>query len=104
MAFDRFDRGTSLQASVQGLDSFARVAHFSRGFYALRQDGSRVLLSDLRMGTEPHYNFTFVIAQRHGSLQPLQPPQQVGSRGDVGRTLRWMWLRARGERLPPPRS
>jgi inner membrane protein len=103
MAFDRFPRGQALAAELQGLDGLRRIATFSKGFYKLQQEGDRVLLTDLRMGQEPDYVFTFVVARRESPLVPLAVPEQVGSRPDLARGLPWLWRRALGEPLPPPR-
>lgn len=103
MRFDRFPRGTALAAELPGHDGLRRIAAFSKGFYKLQQDGERVLLSDLRMGQEPAYIFTFVIARRASAPVPLAVPEQVGARPDLGRALPWLWRRLLGEDLPPPR-
>ena len=103
MHFDRFARGDALAAELQGLDGLRRIAAFSKGFYKLQQEGDRVLLTDLRMGQEPDYVFTFVVARRHSPPVPLAVPEQVGSRPDLARGLPWLWRRALGEPLPPPR-
>jgi len=103
IGFDRFPRGGALMAEVQAIDGVQRLRDFSKGFYALRQDGSRVVISDLRMGQEPTYIFAFVVAERHSAALPLPAPVQVGSRPDIGRALDWLWRRALGQPLPPPR-
>lgn len=103
MRFDRFPRGAALAAELPGHDGLRRIAAFSKGFYKLQQDGDRVLLSDLRMGQEPAYIFTFVIARRASAPVPLAVPEQVGERPDLGRALPWLWRRLLGEDLPPPR-
>lgn len=103
LAFDRFDRGTALAAELQGVDAVQRIAAFSKGFYKLRQDGDRLLISDLRMGQEPAYLFTFDVARRHSPAVALATPVQVGLRPDLARGLRWLWRRMWGEPLPPPR-
>jgi len=38
-----------------------------------------LIVSDLRMGLEPHYNFNFVIARQgdHGHWEPLAPARQL---------------------------
>jgi inner membrane protein len=101
--FDRFERGAALESELQGLDGLARIAAFSKGFYKLQLDGARVLLSDLRMGQEPNYVFTFAVAERRSPPVPLATPVQVGTRPDLQRGLPWLWRRALGEPLPPPR-
>ncbi len=103
LAFDRFDRGSALAAELQGVDAVQRIAAFSKGFYKLRQDGDRLLVSDLRMGQEPAYLFTFDVARRHSPAVALATPVQVGLRPDLARGLPWLWRRMWGEPLPPPR-
>ena len=103
VAFDRFDRGTALAAELRAVDGVQRIAAFSNGFYKLRQEGPKVLISDLRMGQEPSYVFTFVVAERHSTAVPLDMPVQVGGRIDLERGLPWLWRRMWGEPLPPPR-
>lgn len=107
--FDRFDRGQALAQSVQQLDGVRRIMAFSHGFYSLREQDGRVLISDLRMGQEPNYVFSFAVAQAADPAQagaqpqPLATSEQVGGRPDVQRSLRWLWRRVQGEVLSPPR-
>jgi len=103
IAFDRFQRGNAVAAELQGVDGVRRIAAFSKGFFKLRQDGARVLISDLRMGQEPSYIFTFVVSERRSEPVPLATPEQIGARPDIERVLPWLWRRALGEALPPPR-
>jgi inner membrane protein len=62
-----------------------------------------VLVTDLRMGQEPGYVFSFAVAERRSPPVPLTPPVQVGARLDFERGLPWLWQRMLGEPLPPPR-
>ena len=105
IAFDRFDRGAGLEAELrrQSVPALDRLAAFSKGFYALRQDGTRVLLTDLRMGQEPAYIFSFVIAERASPLRPLAVPVQAGVRPDVARLAPWLVRRIGGDTTAPPR-
>ena len=103
VAFDAFARGNALADELRADAGVQRIRNFSRGFYALRQDGARVLISDLRMGQEPNYVFTFAVAERRSATLPLATPLQVGSTPDIGRGLPWLWRRMWGEPLAPPR-
>ena len=103
MRFDRFDRGTALTEGVAGIDGVQRIAAFSKGFYKLQDDGGRIVISDLRMGQEPAYIFSFAVAQRQSPPVPLDKPESVGRRPDIGRALPWLWRRMWGEPMPPPR-
>ena len=106
IAFDAFDRGVPASADVTALDGVRRIAAFTKGVYKLQDDGTTVTVTDLRMGQEPTYSFGFVVAGRRDAaapLVPLTPSQHVGMRPDLGRALSWLWRRALGEDLPPPR-
>lgn len=103
ISFDRFERGTALAAELQAIDGVQRITAFSKGFYKLQQDGARVLITDLRMGQEPAYTFSFVVAERRSTPVPLAMPEQVGMRPDLARFFPWLWRRLQGEALPPPR-
>lgn len=103
MAFDPFDRGIALQSELMGLDGVRRIADFSHGFYKLHAEGEWLRITDLRMGQEPAYIFSFIVAERHSPPAELRPSVQKGGRPDIGRVLPWLWRRAAGEQLPPPR-
>lgn len=76
LAFSKHARGMQWYAPLRTHDPVARLAAFSHGFFALqlREDG-RITIRDLRMGQEPAYFFTFVVAQRgpDGVLAPQAP-------------------------------
>ena len=70
----------------------------------MSQQGAQELISDLRMGQEPAYTFAFAVAQRRADgLVPVAVPTMVGRRPDISRAMAWLWRRARGEPVAPPR-
>lgn len=103
MHFQRFDQGLALGAELGDNPHLQRLRDFSHGFYKLQERDGHVLLSDLRMGAEPHYSFTFEIAERSSPLQALAVPLSVGGRAPLGAVWAWYWRRLAGEPLPPPR-
>lgn len=103
ITFDRFERGTALGPALHPIDGVQRIAAFSKGFYKLHADGGRLFVTDLRMGQEPHYIFTFAVAEQGATPRPLAPAEQLGARPDLRRGLPWLWRRLWGEPLPPPR-
>ncbi|MBL8348437.1 MAG: metal-dependent hydrolase [Rubrivivax sp.] len=103
MQIDRFDRGSAIAAELQGIEGVRRIQAFSHGFWTAWEHEGRVGIADLRMGQEPYYTFRFAVAERRSPLVPLPVPEQVGSRPDLPRALAWLWRRALGEPLPPPR-
>jgi inner membrane protein len=55
-----------------------RVLWFNHHFAKAQVRDDRLVLSDLRMGSEPDYSFRFAVATREGGQwQPLQPPLQL---------------------------
>ena len=104
MRFDRFERGALLEAAVAGMDGAQRIRRFSHGFYKLQEDArGRLVITDLRMGQEPHYSFAFAVARRGSPFVPLAQAQSVGGRGPLAPALAWLGQRMRGEQLAPPR-
>ncbi|MGN6828258.1 metal-dependent hydrolase [Paucibacter sp. M5-1] len=101
--FDSFDRGEALYEALKTHPPVATLAAFSDGFFKLERKADQVLITDLRMGQEPHYIFSFAVAEQHSPLRPLDRPQQLGSRGDLRAGLAWLWGRLRGEDIAPPR-
>lgn len=86
------------------LGAVASVAVMGRrsAVFALREEAGRVLISDLRMGQESHYAFTFAAADKRSAAVPLAAPELVGSRGEVACLLSWLGPRMAGSPLPPP--
>jgi inner membrane protein len=104
MRFDRFERGAALREALAGHPPVERVARFSHGFWAMAAHDGRIAITDLRMGQEPAYVFSFVVARQQGGLPvPLDDTTRIGRRPDLGRGLDWLWRRALGAEVEPPR-
>ena len=103
VTFDAFPNGASLAPTTRGNAGAERIAAFSRGFYKLSEQQGRLLITDLRMGQEPFYTFSFEVAQRQGDGFRAVTPIAAGRRPDIGPALHWLGRRVRGETLPPPR-
>ncbi len=104
--FDRFASGRGLEQPLRaaGSDAVQRLATFSHGFYRVHAEGRDAFVTDLRMGQEPAYVFSFRIARQddQGRWLPV-PPANQGFRGDARAGLAWLWQRMWGRELPPPR-
>ncbi|GAB2906506.1 metal-dependent hydrolase [Rheinheimera gaetbuli] len=87
----------ALALRYQHLKSVQQLAAFSRGFYSLRQQNDRLLLTDLRMGQEGSYAFEFIIDGQSG-----MPLAQLPMRHNSDIALPWLWRRALGQPLPSP--
>lgn len=103
VSFDRFDRHPELREALADNWGVQRMAWFSKGFFKLEAMEGRVRVTDLRMGQEPYYSFNFVVAERtENGFRPITPELEM-ERPDIAASLRWLWSRAWGEPLPPPR-
>lgn len=100
MHFRGFSSNTQALGEVAGFDSVRRLTWFNRGFMRARLVDDDLMLSDLRMGLEPDYNFNFVVAHReNGKWQPIVPRQVQAAyrapvaRDQIGAVLAQMWQR-----------
>ncbi len=105
MRLDAFPNGRALYDSASELPAVEQMARFTHGFFRLAEVDGRLALTDLRMGQEPWYSFSFVVARRgNPGLHPVSPVNVGGRSGlDVAASLRWLRLRALGADLAPPR-
>ena len=98
--FTAHDRGGELLSQHAQHPQVARMARFSDGFFKLSQQGDHLVLSDLRMGQQPHFVFSFDLGP--AMARPWPPAINQGLRGDVGEGLRWLGRRIRGQDLQAP--
>ncbi|AKJ31419.1 metal-dependent hydrolase [Caldimonas brevitalea] len=98
--FEPYPRGNELYAPVRDNWHVARLAWFSKGFFKLTEQGGELRISDLRMGMEPYYTFTFTVAERRGGAWVAVPPRLIQQRPDLKRGLAWLWRRALGDPAP----
>jgi inner membrane protein len=104
--FDSFDRGTGLHEAVRELPAVQAMTRFTHGFWRIAERDGRITVTDLRMGQEPFYSFSFLVAERSSNpgVRALAPVSVGGRRGsDVGATLAWLGRRALGADELPPR-
>lgn len=102
--FDRFTSDRRLFDALRGNYGLERMAWFSHGFFRMSLRDGLVTIADLRMGQEPGYTFEFAVAR--GTPNPGFREiayATVGSRGDTGALLAWLWPRIAGSGQPPPR-
>lgn len=76
MEFKGFGSNTQALVEARDIPAVRELAWFNHGFMRARLDDDELVLSDLRMGLEPDYNFSFVVATREGghwrSIRPRQ--------------------------------
>jgi inner membrane protein len=101
-------RAPELLEPLQGTWPAERLRWFTKGWYAVQRvhaaesGGAQLVFRDLRMGQEPHYVFSFVLADVvDGRVVPRAPELQLPLAAG-GRNLGWVWRRLTDPTLPPP--
>jgi inner membrane protein len=102
MRFVAHDRGAALAAQNADHPQLQRLARFTDGFYKVADANGRLVITDLRMGQEPAYVFSFDIGPPLQAGQSHPVAQQQSRRMDVGAGLTWLGQRMLGHDVPPP--
>lgn len=81
-------------AGAAGIPAVARLAWFNHGFMRASEVDGGLVLSDLRMGSEPAYSFNFLVAEREGAQwRAIAPVQQSFAWEDARGQLPRVWAR-----------
>ncbi|MDR6839854.1 metal-dependent hydrolase [Pseudoxanthomonas sacheonensis] len=100
MDFKGYKSNVQALAEAKDIEAVQELAWFNHGFMRAQVVGNELVLSDLRMGLEPDYNFSFVVAVREGDEWRAIPPRQVQdayrapvARGGLRKALFELWSR-----------
>ncbi|MEO8367422.1 MAG: metal-dependent hydrolase [Pseudoxanthomonas sp.] len=100
MKFQGYSSNVQALAEARDIPAVRELAWFNHGFMHARIVDDELVLSDLRMGLEPDYNFSFVVAAREGQQWRSIPPRQVQAAyrapvtpGKLRETLAALWHR-----------
>ena len=102
--FESHPRGASHEPGTASLPAANLIRAFSKGFYALSDDGRYVTITDLRMGQFPYYAFNFAIAEHRSEPLHAIDPIRTTRRLPLGPGLRWLSRRILGEQISAPRN
>lgn len=102
LRLQRVEGAPQLREALRGIEAVQSLHRFTHGFTKVSQRDGLAWVTDLRMGQEPNYSFSFLVARREGGAWTAVVPRNQGSRGDVRRGLAWIWKRLRGIDAPPP--
>lgn len=94
MVFHGYPSNVQALREAETIPAVDRLLWFTHGFVQARDDKGRLVLSDLRMGSEPDYFFRFEVAQRtaEGEWRAIEP-QQLPVRRDTGKMWDATWAR-----------
>ncbi|MBD9479442.1 metal-dependent hydrolase [Pseudoxanthomonas sp. PXM02] len=110
MHFRGYPSNVQALREAAAVPAVQRLTWFNRGFMRAQVRQDRLVLSDLRMGLEPDYNFSFEVAERReGGWHPVPPVQQpwsapVSGMAGLRQLFAAMWTRIRHPSPEPLRS
>jgi inner membrane protein len=98
-----FDRGTplfvefyprnlALMAGIEEHPPVVKLKWFTRGYYAFSTVNEDIVMTDLRMGSEPNYVFRFKVAKLN-DLHPTPIDDERLKTKQDWRRLAWVWKR-----------
>jgi len=100
--FEHHPSDTQALVAAANIPALRSLTWFNRGFMRATVVDGELIVSDLRMGLEPNYNFNFLIARQRdaGQWEPVTPPQQLRDAwrapvadGKTGSALARLWQR-----------
>jgi inner membrane protein len=103
IVFREHPRGAALYEQLRSNWNVERMAWFTHGFFKMERKDGKVLITDLRLGMEPYYGFTFaVFEERAGQLVPVPPRRNATTvPANPARAMPWLWDRLRGVHVAP---
>src|SRR3546814_1016933 len=98
MVFQGHRSNTQALAEAQDIPAARRLAWFNHGFMRAQVADGELVLSDLRMGSEPDYFFSYAVARREGDgWQAVSPPRPLDLQRDFGPVWQATWHRTWNE-------
>ncbi|WP_405242736.1 metal-dependent hydrolase [Lentisalinibacter salinarum] len=92
LSFERHESRPELLDGIRDAWAVRRLAWFTHGFYRVSRQDDRIVMTDLRMGVEPVYVFSFAVGRLEGGGARAVEPQQLTplrpGPGQVARLLR----------------
>jgi inner membrane protein len=92
LVVDRYPRHLDLLVGLEDHPPVAKLRWFTRGCYAASRIEDEIVVTDLRMGSEPTYVFRFTVAKATESGPIPTRDVQRDAETEV-RQLRWVWRR-----------
>jgi inner membrane protein len=94
MRFSAYESDVAALEAVADFAAVRRLNWFNHGFMRAERRDDELVLSDLRMGTEPGYSFNFVVAEDVGDQwRAVEPPRQLPWEIQIGEGLPRLWAR-----------
>jgi inner membrane protein len=85
VSIDAYPTYPMLLEPIEGEWGVQRLQSFTKGLYSVKQDGQRIVFTDLRMGVEGSYAFTFEVGKLTDNGIVTSDYKQIEVRPDVER-------------------
>jgi len=92
LSVDFYPRNLALMKGIEEHPPVVKLKWFTRGYYALSTVDEDVVMTDLRMGSEPDYVFRFKVARLNDRHPNPIDDERVKTNQDW-RRLAWVWKR-----------
>ncbi len=92
LSINHYPRNLELTRGLEQHPPVAKLRWFTRGYYALAMEGDDIVVTDLRMGSEPDYVFRFKVAEAANPHPLPVKDEKLQTRRDL-RQLIWIWKR-----------
>ena len=100
--FQEYDSQNNLLDDISELWAVQRLQWFSKGFYKVELVDNRVVISDLRMGVEPLYFFSFSVGKISGARVVESEIEKLDQNGfDMRSSLIMLWRRIWNQESQP---
>ena len=90
--FEQYPRSPYLLRGLQDSWAVQRLQWFTKDFYAASMQQNDIVITDLRMGLEPDYVFSFKVAEMSNPHPHPVLPERVENERNFER-LNWVWAR-----------
>jgi inner membrane protein len=87
-----YPRNLELRQGLEHHPPVVKLQWFTRGYYALSKEGKDIVVTDLRMGSAPHYVFRFKVGEA-GNPHNLPTKEERMKTIRDWRQLIWIWKR-----------
>ncbi|MDJ0807468.1 MAG: metal-dependent hydrolase [Gammaproteobacteria bacterium] len=98
--FVQYPRSRHLVEFLSNSWAVRRLQWFTKDFYAAGMHQNDIVLTDLRMGLEPDYVFSFKVGEMHNPHPKPVTPERVETVRNLQR-LNWVWARIWDEQAQP---
>jgi len=99
IGFERHVSDDAVLGAIADDPAVARLRWFTKGFWRVRLSDGTIVVTDLRMGFEPKYVFSFVVGRLDGAVARAVPSRRAPVERPGASDLGAVWERLLGDRV-----